>query len=58
MSDSIAPMSWSAGLKQDLLVLQTMWLSPFFQPHAKDHAARLENFYSPQAHACECRAQA
>lgn len=39
-----------AGLKDDLLVLRTIW---FKKTSGDDHAQRLEQFYSPQAHACE-----
>lgn len=38
------------GISDDLTVLKSIW---FNKPSGKDHAQRLENFYSPQAHACK-----
>lgn len=49
--------SWSSeklaalqGVKDDLIVLKSIW---FNKAKGGDHAQRLENFYSPQAAACE-----
>lgn len=36
------------NVKDDLIVLKSMW---FARSKGNDHAARLESFYSPQAHA-------
>lgn len=38
------------GVKNDLIVLKSIWLN---KASGQDHAARLESFYGPQAHACE-----
>ena len=38
------------GVKDDLAVLKSIW---FKKVKGDDHAARLESFYGPQAHACE-----
>ena len=37
------------GVRQDLTVLKYIW---FRKASGSDHAARLESFYGPQAHAC------
>lgn len=37
------------GVRQDLTVLKYIW---FHKASGNDHAARLESFYGPQAHAC------
>lgn len=50
--------SWTAlerlkslgDVKDDLVVLRHLWFS---KAKGADHAARLENFYGPQAAACE-----
>ena len=39
------------GVKNDLIVLKSIWLN---KASGQDHASRLEAFYGPQAHACEC----
>jgi betaine lipid synthase len=39
------------SLKDDLTVLKHIWFS---KAKGDDHAARLENFYGPQAKACTC----
>lgn len=39
-----------SSVKDDLLVLKSIW---FNKVKGDDHAARLENFYKPQAAACE-----
>lgn len=39
-----------SDVKDDLIVLKSIW---FNKAKGTDHAARLENFYGPQAHACE-----
>lgn len=58
---SVGPLrrTWSSeklaalqGVKDDLIVLKSIW---FNKPKGGDHAQRLENFYSPQAAACESR---
>ena len=38
------------NLKNDLIVLKNIW---FNSAKGDDHAARLDAFYGPQAHACE-----
>lgn len=38
------------GVKDDLIVLKSIWLN---KASGSDHAARLESFYGPQAHACK-----
>ncbi|GFH11752.1 uncharacterized protein HaLaN_07305, partial [Haematococcus lacustris] len=40
-----------SSLRDDLTVLRHMWFS---KAKGSDHAARLENFYGPQAQACGC----
>ena len=37
------------SVKDDLVVLRSLW---FQKVSGGDHAARLESFYGPQAHAC------
>jgi hypothetical protein len=48
--------SWSFGkltdLKDDLSTLRHLWFSNLKPKSGKDHAARLEAFYGPQAAAC------
>jgi len=42
-----------SSVADDLLVLKSIW---FNKASGEDHAERLENFYGPQAQACEfCR---
>lgn len=48
METALSPVK---SLKQDLTVLRHMWFS---KAKGDDHAARLENFYGPQAKACKC----
>jgi betaine lipid synthase len=38
-----------SNIKDDLIVLRNIW---FNKAKGDDHAARLETFYGPQAHAC------
>ena len=38
------------SVKDDLVVLRSLW---FQKVSGGDHAARLESFYGPQAHACK-----
>jgi hypothetical protein len=38
------------SVKDDLIVLKSIWLN---KASGQDHAARLESFYGPQAHACK-----
>ena len=40
-----------SSVADDLLVLKSIW---FNKASGDDHAERLENFYGPQAEACEC----
>jgi betaine lipid synthase len=44
--NSDALLQKAAGLKSDLIVLKSLWLS---KASGADHATRLENFYGPQA---------
>ena len=39
-------------LRNDLTVLKNIWFKKLAD--TDDHAERLEQFYGPQAHACEC----
>lgn len=43
-------------LQSDLLVLKSIWFKKLAD--TDDHKERLEQFYGPQAHACECAPQA
>lgn len=43
------PSKTLAGVMDDLTVLKSIWLN---KAQGEDHAARLEHFYGPQAHAC------
>jgi hypothetical protein len=55
--DTIMRRNWSLerlqglrkGVQDDLQVLRSIWFS---KQKGGDHAARLESFYGPQAHAC------
>lgn len=40
-----------SGFHNDMIVLKNIWFKR--QLESEDHAARLEHFYSAQAHACE-----
>ena len=40
----------ASSFKDDMVVLKNIW---FGSKSGKDHAARLESFYGPQASACE-----
>lgn len=41
------------GLADDLSTLRHLWFSQLQGSKSKDHATRLEQFYGPQAAACE-----
>ena len=40
----------ASSFKDDMVVLKNIW---FGSKSGKDHAARLESFYGPQAQACK-----
>jgi hypothetical protein len=51
MSEGFKARKRVRDLHNDLTVLKNIWFKRL--PASGDHAARLESFYGPQAHACE-----